>query len=260
MAGRMIGHSFLHSGFGFSGVSLPVVTLLTSGSADTATSALTLQDCPDLDHRETIVFLKNAELTAEENSRLTDLCLSWDLPVPTANNRDWLFQELLSHAVLKRVKQPIKQIHKGLKETGIWPLLSARPDVHHIIFPRESTEELNPQLVMQHIQWPQPNYDSDDDDDDRIPLEKVSLVTGFLRKFIQGASQEDLRNLVRFWVGWELPPSNLKVEVVTSTYPVALTCFHKLRLPDHYQNYQKFHQDLVMALKSSVSGFGLVLV
>lgn len=74
------------------------------------------------------------------------------------------------------------------------------------------------------------------------------------------ASQEDLRNLVRFWVGWELPPSNLKVEVVTSTYPVALTCFHKLRLPDHYQNYQKFHQDLVMALKSSVSGFGLVLV
>ncbi|XP_078025256.1 uncharacterized protein LOC144463730 [Epinephelus lanceolatus] len=156
MAGRMIGHSFLHSGFGFSGVSLPVVTLLTSGSTDTATSALTLQDCPDLDHRETIVF------------------------------------------VLKRVKQPIRQIRKGLKETGIWPLLSARPDVHHIIFPRESTEELNPQLVMEHIQWPQPNYDSDDDDDDRIPLEKVSLVTGFLRKFIQEASQEDLRNLVRF--------------------------------------------------------------
>ncbi|KAL7396910.1 hypothetical protein ABVT39_013480 [Epinephelus coioides] len=237
---------------------LPVVTLLTSGSTDTATSALTLQDCPDLDHQETIVFFKNTDLTAEENSRLTDLCLSWDLPVPTASNRDWLFQELLSHAVLKRVKQPVKQIRKGLKETGIWPLLSARPDVHHIIFPRESTENLNPQLVMQHIQWPQPNYDSDGDDDNRIPLEKVSLVTGFLRKFIQEASQEDLRNLVRFWVGWELPSSNLKVEVVTSIYPVALTCFHKLRLPDHYQNYQKFHQDLVMALKSSVSGFGLV--
>ncbi|KAL7378731.1 hypothetical protein ABVT39_017673 [Epinephelus coioides] len=48
---------------------------------------------------------------------------------------------------------------------------------------------------MQHIQWPQPNYDSDDDDDDRIPLEKVSLVTGFLRKFIQEVSQITVRSL-----------------------------------------------------------------
>ncbi|MEQ2216174.1 hypothetical protein XENOCAPTIV_011830 [Xenoophorus captivus] len=33
---------------------LPVVTVLTGGSTDTAASALTLEDCPDIDHRETI--------------------------------------------------------------------------------------------------------------------------------------------------------------------------------------------------------------
>ena len=49
-----MGHSFLHSGIGLSGLSLPVVTLLTGGGTDTVAAALTLQDCPDLDHRETI--------------------------------------------------------------------------------------------------------------------------------------------------------------------------------------------------------------
>ncbi|XP_052011027.1 uncharacterized protein LOC127663465 [Xyrauchen texanus] len=92
MAGRMIGHSFLHGGFSFSGLSLPVVTLLTGESIDTAASALTLEDCPDIDHRETIGLLKNAELTAEENTKVTDLCLFWDLPFPTSTNRVWLFQ------------------------------------------------------------------------------------------------------------------------------------------------------------------------
>lgn len=160
MAGRMIGHSFLHGGSILSGLSLPVVTLLTGERMDTAASALTLENCPDIDHRETIGLLKKAEPTAEKNTKVTDLCLSWDLPFPTSTNRIWLFQELLSHAV--HVKQPIKQIRKGLKQTGIWPLLSAGPDVHPLIFPRESSEELNPQTVIQSITWPQPNVDSDE--------------------------------------------------------------------------------------------------
>lgn len=57
-----MGHSFLHSGIGLSGLSLPVVTLLTGGSTDTAAAALTLQDCPDLDHRETIGFVSTTHL------------------------------------------------------------------------------------------------------------------------------------------------------------------------------------------------------
>lgn len=162
----MIGHSFLHGGFSFSGLSLPVVTLLTGGSIDTAASALTLEDCPDIDHRETI----------------------------------------------------------GL-------------------------------TVIQSITWPQPNLDSDKDEEDTVPLEKISLVTGFLRKFIEYASTDVLRDLMKFWVGWEMPTRHLNVEVVTSTYPVALTCFFKLKLPSHYQI---FHQDLMMALSSIRSGFGLV--
>ncbi|KAF3837723.1 hypothetical protein F7725_009491 [Dissostichus mawsoni] len=220
MAGRMIGHSFLHGGFGFSGLSVPVVTL------------------DWWEHGYCSISLKNTQLTAQETTSVTDLCLSWDLPVPTSTNHDWLFQELLSHAVLHRVRQRIKQIHKGLKETGIWPLVSNRPDVHPILFPREKNDELNSQTVIQNIHWPQPKSDSDEDG--AVPLEKV------------------LRDFMKFWVGWELLTTNLEVEVVTSTYLVALTCFLKLKFPSHYQTYEKFHQDLMMALSSISSGFGLV--
>ncbi|XP_048034538.1 uncharacterized protein LOC125260283 isoform X2 [Megalobrama amblycephala] len=141
MAGRMIGHSFIHGGPCLSGLSLPVVILLTGGSADSAASALTLQDCPDLDHRETIRLLKKTKLTEEERTRLSELCLFWDLPVPSSTNRDWLFQQLLSHAVIGRVKSQIKDLRKGIKETGIWPLLSQRHDMQRIVFPRDSVME-----------------------------------------------------------------------------------------------------------------------
>lgn len=56
----MIGHSVLHGGPGFSGLSFPVVKLLTGRHRDTAASALTLQDCPDLDHRETIALVSSS--------------------------------------------------------------------------------------------------------------------------------------------------------------------------------------------------------
>ena len=39
-----------------------------------------------------------------------------------------------------------KQIRKGLKETMLWPLISARPDVAPVIFPRESSAVLTPQV------------------------------------------------------------------------------------------------------------------
>ncbi|MEQ2223609.1 hypothetical protein ILYODFUR_038315 [Ilyodon furcidens] len=68
MAGRMIGHSFLHGGFTFSGLCLPVVTVLTGGSTDTAASALTLEDCPDIDHRETIGLIKKKRNLPQKNT------------------------------------------------------------------------------------------------------------------------------------------------------------------------------------------------
>ncbi|CAM4732698.1 unnamed protein product [Leuciscus chuanchicus] len=247
MAGRMIGHSFVHGGPCLSGLSLPLVILLTGGSSDSAASALTLQDCPDLDHRETISLLKKTELTEQESTRLTDLCLFWDLPVPSSSNRDWLFQQLLSHAVLGRVKSQIKDLRKGLKETGIWPLLSQRLDSHQVVFPRESVMDITAQTVLQKIAWPKP-VDDDEDNDDCIAVEIISIITSYMRRFIEEASPNMLSDLMKFWVGWEVPEENLVLEVVTAKFPVAQTCFNMLRLPCHYQSYTTFKMDMVMCL------------
>ncbi len=41
-----------------------------------------------------------AELTSSEYPVVLDLSLAWDLPGPTKENRKWLFERLLSYAVL----------------------------------------------------------------------------------------------------------------------------------------------------------------
>lgn len=70
------------------------------------------------------------------------------------------------------------------------------------------------------------------------------------------ASQAKLKSLIKFWIGWEVPVTEMKVEIVEATLPTALTCFEKLRLPRHYNAYNTFHQDLCACISSSYSGFG----
>ncbi|XP_049319012.1 uncharacterized protein LOC111188278 isoform X2 [Astyanax mexicanus] len=128
MAGRMIGHCFLHGGPALSGLSPAVIHILSGGKAETA--VIEICDCPDLDLREKIKLLEgNSELSASEKESVNALCLSWDLPVVTKGNRRWLFDKLLHHAVIGRSMKQIKQIRKGLKETELWSLMTQRPDV-----------------------------------------------------------------------------------------------------------------------------------
>ncbi|CAL8359608.1 unnamed protein product [Boreogadus saida] len=60
-------------------------------------------------------------------------------------------------------------------------------------------ELLSHAAVIQNIHWPEPKSDSDEEEDDPVPLERVSLITGFLRKFIEEASPEVLRDLMRLY-------------------------------------------------------------
>ncbi|XP_016339484.1 G2/M phase-specific E3 ubiquitin-protein ligase-like [Sinocyclocheilus anshuiensis] len=118
VAGRMIGHSFLHGGPRLAGVSQAIVHVLLGGSPETAT--VQIEDCPDHDIRETIKLLDGeAELTSSEYQAVLDLSLAWDLPGPTKENRKWLFERLLSYAVIGRRLRQVKQIRKGLKETSV---------------------------------------------------------------------------------------------------------------------------------------------
>ncbi|KAF4110456.1 hypothetical protein G5714_007487 [Onychostoma macrolepis] len=134
---------------------------------------------------ETIRLLLKDEWTEDETSQVSNLCLDFYFAVPNKrSNKILLFQQLLTHAVLGRAGAQLKQLKKGLKDTGVWPLISCRPDVLPLLFPRESEVEITPEMILQAIQWPQTQHTEDSDADDIQP-EKLNLVTGLLRTFVE---------------------------------------------------------------------------
>ncbi|XP_049922049.1 uncharacterized protein LOC126403428 isoform X2 [Epinephelus moara] len=210
VAGRMIGHSFLHHGPSFPGLSPAIIHILFGGSLET--TPVTIRDCPDLDIRDAVKMLDgDAELN--EFDAIHQLSLSWDLPAPNATNRKWLSKKLLLHA-----------------------------------------------MVLDCITWPTSrtvffeSYKVEDDGESNVM--DVCRVSGYLKTFIENASPAELKSLIKFWIGWEVPATEMKVEIVEATLPTASTCFEKLRLPRHYKAYKAFRQDLCACISTSYSGFG----
>ncbi|XP_061663156.1 uncharacterized protein LOC133493618 isoform X2 [Syngnathoides biaculeatus] len=254
VAGRMIGHSFLHGGPRLSGLSPALVHVLLGGSPETAT--VTLEDCPDLDIRETINLLEGeSRLSDSQKEKVQSLAYSWDLPCPTDNNRKWLLEKLLFHAVLGRVTRQIKQLRRGLKETPVWALVTRRPDAVSLLFPKEEAA-LCPEVVLQNITWPE--TDDGSDEDDNCSSETKSHISGYLRQFITNSTPPELKDLMKFWTGWETLPARLSVEIVQSKYPTAATCCETLRIPSHYKDYKSFKDDFVVCISSCQTGFGLL--
>lgn len=253
VAGRMIGHSFLHDGPCLGGLSLAILHVLFNGSPEEAT--IDIKDCADLDICETIKLLDGtAELSSEEKHTINELAVSWDLPRVTSENRRWLLDKLLLHAVLGRTSRQVKQLRRGLKETLIWPLVTERKDTIPVLFPRMSDAQCTPQMVLDKINWPT----QDEEEDSDVSLEDTCRITGFLRTFVENASPNILGKLVQFWVGWNVLPKELDVEVVDSHFPKSSTCFNLLKLPGHYKEYSVFERDVLAAIWSVDTGFGMV--
>ncbi|XP_066518382.1 G2/M phase-specific E3 ubiquitin-protein ligase-like [Hoplias malabaricus] len=254
VAGRILGHSFLHGGPCMSGLSSAVVHVLLGGSPETAT--VTLEDCPDLDIRETIRILEGeSKLSDLDKIRVQDLANAWDLPFLTENNRRWLYEKLLIHAskqVIGRITRQIKQLRCGLKETPMWTVLTQRPDTVPLLFAKEGAGNLSSEVLLQRITWP---CEDDDKDDDYSSDTKCSM-SGYLRQFITNAAPTELTNLVKFWTGWEIIPASLSVEFVNGSYPTASTCFETLRIPG--MDNTSFKNDILGCISTCQTGFGLV--
>ncbi|XP_046906509.1 uncharacterized protein LOC124488078 [Hypomesus transpacificus] len=248
-----MGHSFLHNGPCLAGLSLAIIHVLFGGSPDTTT--IQIEDCPDIDIRNTIQLLEGKkDLTREEETAVLKLALSWDLPPVNQTNRKWLHERLLFHSVIARTSRQVKQLRKGLKETLVWPLLKEREDLVPQFLPRNSEAALNSHSVIQRIVWPV----LEEEDDDECSLDDKCRVAGYMRLFIENATSPQLKALLQFWTGRELLPSKLTVRVVSSNYPKSATCFETISLPSHYHNYDAFVSDILACLNSNDTGFGLI--
>ncbi|XP_049333312.1 uncharacterized protein LOC125801151 [Astyanax mexicanus] len=252
VAGRILGHSFIHGGPCLSGLSPAFVHVLLGGNPDTAT--VQLNDCPDLDIRDTVKLLEKSELSEQEINQVQVLAYAWDLPGVTNTNRRWLFEKMLIHAVIGRLSRQIKQLRRGLKETPIWAFLLQRPDAVSFLFPRE-TMECNPELILQAICWP---GQEEEDSDSEYSLATKCCISGFLRQFIETASPAEVKNLLKFWTGWEVLPRELTFKIVKGNLPTASTCFEVLKIPGHYKDFESFRIDLLACICTHHTGFGLI--
>ncbi|XP_065809230.1 uncharacterized protein [Labrus bergylta] len=144
--------------------------------------------------------------------------------------------------VIGRTMRQIKQLRKGLKDVILWPLLTSRPDVVPLLFPKMAGMQFVPQMFLDKITWPV------EDSDEELDIECKCRITGFLRVFLETASSDTLAQLLKFWVGWEMLPPELKVEFSGGTFPSSSTCFETLKLPAHYNTYKDFEEALVAAI------------
>lgn len=72
------------------------------------------------------------------------------------------------------------------------------------------------------------------------------------------ASSSNLKELLKFWTGWEIPSNDLQVEVMEGNLPRSSTCFQKLFIPAHYTCYSEFERDMLTCISCNDTGFGLI--
>ncbi|RVE61339.1 hypothetical protein OJAV_G00169860 [Oryzias javanicus] len=255
VVGRAIGHSFIHGGPCFTGLSPSMMELIMGRNDECA--VMDLSDCPDTDVIEVVSLLESEkELTPPEKCEVNNLAVSWDLPLMTDSNRRWLAEKLLYHAIIERRRTQIKQMRKGLKDSGVFCMIKERPALASILFPRSADQVMDSQTILKRIVWPMP--DSEDEDDHRS-LEETCLVTSYLRTYIENGSSQELHRLLKFWTGWCIPPQQLYVEVSGDIgLPVASTCMTTLKLPQKCATYQTFKDNLEAAVGSTDFGFGMI--
>lgn len=253
VAGRMVGHCFLNEGPKLCGLSPAILHTLFGGDPETAT--VTMQDCVDLDVREVVNLLEQEnDLDQDQKAKVLAVTLPWDLPGVTASNRWWLRDKILSHAVIGRTTEKVKQFRRGLKDTGTLNFFSSRPDAVTLLFPRTCETIITSQIILDRIRWP----NDEDVDEDICTLEEQQRALLFLRQFIENNSSDVLKKLIVFWTGWDVVPGHLEVEVVDRVIclPQSSTCFYTLKLHKNISTFDEFQNKLMTSISTSYAGFG----
>ncbi|CAL8342117.1 unnamed protein product [Arctogadus glacialis] len=165
-------------------------------------SRLWLEDCPDLDIVEIVSLLESQTVLTPENvDQVNHLALSWDLPNLTENNRRLLAQQILHHGVIVRRERQMVQLRKGLKDTRVLEMLKEWPELASALFPRSAEAELEPEMIIERIVWPEPDSDEEEEIDDYC------------------TSSSELQQLIEFWTGWAVLPDELYVSVDRDAIP-----------------------------------------
>ncbi|XDV25812.1 hypothetical protein PO909_029663 [Leuciscus waleckii] len=153
----LIGHSFIHGGPLLTGLSTSMFNLLL-GSDEPA--IIDMKDCPDQDIIDIVSLL-------EEPRNLTDV---------------------ERYKVIGRREKQMKQIKRGLRDTGVLLMIKERPSLITVLFPRAVDKIILPQMVLERVIWPMTqneNEEDEDEDDQEVPLELKWQMASYLRMYIE---------------------------------------------------------------------------
>ncbi|XP_026101665.1 uncharacterized protein LOC113073000 isoform X1 [Carassius auratus] len=254
VAGRIIGHSFLNGGPKLTGLSQAILDLI-SGKEDT--NQLATQDSPDIDVREVVTLLTSKDpLSPADKHNVAEMCVAWDLPtVVNDTNRNWLAEKILHHSVITRRIRQIKQLKKGLKDTGVLQLLKEKPETAAVLFPRSSSLVVMPEMILERVIWP--SNDSSDSEQE-CNIEQQCSALAFFRQYVENANSESLKDLLKFWVGWVIFPQHLYIKVTSGLLPKSKTCYETLQIPGDHTGYSNFKEALEGAVRTADTGFGFI--
>ncbi|KAI9520043.1 hypothetical protein NQZ68_021762 [Dissostichus eleginoides] len=140
-------------------------------------------------------------------------------------------------------------------EAVIHVLLGGNMDTATIQLEDIADLDIRQTTVLDHIEWPLV-LSSDDEEEYSVAI-KIQ-VAEYLRQFIENASPKQLRQLVTFWVGWDVPMKGMQMHVVKGDFPRSSTCFLTLRLPGHHESYLDFAAQLEQCIATNETGFGLI--
>lgn len=134
LVGKIIGHSMIHGGTGFVGMSQGIVKYIKTESVDVAAASITTEDVPDSD-----VQAQVGKIIDTPDDGLSKLWMNDSLLIDTlqqagvqkleAKNKEKAVQQILLHQVLLKRKYEVDDIIKGLKTLSLTEFLKRHPCV-----------------------------------------------------------------------------------------------------------------------------------
>ncbi|XP_022810308.1 uncharacterized protein LOC111347320 [Stylophora pistillata] len=134
LVGKIIGHSMIHGGTGFVGMSQGIVKYIKTESVDVAAASITTEDVPDSD-----VQAQVGKIIDTPDDGLSKLWMNDSLLIDTlqqagvqkleAKNKEKADQQILLHQVLLKRKYEVDDIIKGLKTLSLTEFLKRHPCV-----------------------------------------------------------------------------------------------------------------------------------
>ncbi len=250
--GTILSHGFMVCGYLPVKIAFPIIATLFCGMDVQIPNAILVESFIDYigTHEKSIiqecVLFKGSSFTSTIQDKVIDVLSRFGCTdIPTPSNIRKLIIDLARHHLLGRPLGVLYTLHSGI------------PTVYHGFLNKFSVIELfelykvlnaTPSSVLEVV-------------DEPVTVNSAqNRVFGYLKTYIRGSKQEELRLFLRFVTGSSvLLAKHIVISFNNLTglarRPISHTCNCMLELPINYSSYPEFELELSRILKNEMSWF-----